>query len=145
MSVSSNPRVLLLMVQAQLNKCGNVRHQLSAQQLKHRSIHMGAVSQHLGHRGPAQVTTLVPWRMAASTFVVAVEEICVARMEDAVGWLIPLEDQGFKKPTGVRKMPFGRADLCDRLRYMVLRCQGRTNALGPAPHVPVSLTQNVFR
>lgn len=79
-----------------------------------------------------------------SGIVVGIEQISVLRVERRVIRQSFFDDEGFKKPTGVREMPFRRTHLGNSLDDAILRLKGLAKVFAQLSDATVGRVQ-VFR
>ena len=76
-----------------------------------------------------------------SGIVVGIEQISVLRVDRRVIRQSFFEDEGLKKPTGVREMPFRRTHLGNSLDDAILRLKGFAKAFAQLSNATIGRVQ----
>jgi hypothetical protein len=119
--------VLLLVIDAELNKLCRLGLKRLVKQALERLIDRSAIGTHLFRRGTREQTALRPRLPRPHALVVGVEAIFEALVEHLVAGKEALQQEGLEEPGGVRKMPLGRARVVHHLDDLVLIAQGPRN------------------
>ncbi|CAM8770751.1 hypothetical protein NCM_01976 [Burkholderia pseudomallei] len=130
--------VLLLVMQAErdLRLDRDQRRQIGgAQQLEQRVVDVTPIAPHVILRRPRQHSALRPRMPRAERFVIRIEEIRIARIEQPVAARMPREDHGLEEPCRMREMPLRRTRVRHRLQRLVLRGQRPRELDAVAAHV----------
>ena len=95
----------------------------------------------LGHRRPAQQSTLWSWLPWSEGLVIGIEQIAPARV--GLGVLRPerFQDEGLEKPGGVGQVPFRRAGILHALQAEVFGFQRGDQSFALLPHRQQPLQQ----
>ena len=115
--------VLLLMLDpqpaAQFN-LPSLRVLLLRQQVCHVAVDMAPISHDFGNRGTRQQATPGSGELLPDGVVIGVEEHGIGGFQRVVILQEGLQQEGFKKPAGMRYVPFGRAGECFGLEAEIL-------------------------
>jgi hypothetical protein len=107
----------------------------------HRLIDVTPVSIHIGDRGPAQEPPVLPAVTVAKRDVVGVEQISKIRIKSLIPFRVGRKEKRLKKPTGVCKMPFGRADIGHGLDNKIFSLKRLAKLHRKLPHFVETATQ----
>ena len=119
--------VLLFVVEAEFNQsqCLNRQFAFIQKQLLHADVHVLAKGQHLRKRRAGQQATLRARVARPQRFVIRIEQVSEGIIKHLVAGQVRQQHHVFKKPTGVRQMPFGRAGVGHGLHALVLGAEWR--------------------
>ena len=139
--------VLLLVVQSEFNQSQCFARQFAfiQKQLLHGCVHVFAKRQHLRQRWAGQQTALRARVTRPQSFVIRVEKICKRIVKHLIARQVRQQHDVFKKPTGVRQMPFGRAGVRHGLHALILCAQRRGELQSVLTYSGVAGGQRIHR
>ncbi len=115
--------VLLLVVEAEFQQRRTFRVAvITFEQSIHSLVNARAIIEHFRKRGPRQQAPLRARMHRADRLVIGIEQVLPLRMQRHVTGL-PREQELFKEPCGVRKVPLDRAGIRHGLHHRVLGCE----------------------
>src|SRR5690554_1787128 len=135
--------VLLFMVEAQLDQCGQLGWKVcGGEGLLHMLIDMPAIGQHLLQRRSGQHPAFGAGVAIAYAEIVGIEEYLEGGIEGR-RWIGQLtENEGFEKPAGMRQVPLERAGFGHGLQLAVFRAQPVNQLDTVITHVAIARLQS---
>ena len=96
-------------------------------------VNRGAKAIRLFHGRPRDQAAQIATVHVACGVVIRIKKICVFGNLGAISGHPFLDDKRFEKPGGMRKVPFGRADVGHRLHNAILRLEALAKSRGKIP------------
>ena len=135
--------MLLLMVHAELDECGNVGPVRvgTVDELAHCGIDVRPVAADLLDVRSRDQTALIAGMSRSDGLVVRVEQVAELEIEGVVAGEARLEQEGLEEPGGVPAVPLGRAHVGHRLDDLVFRAERRGERFGEVADVAEARAQ----
>ena len=132
--------MLLFVMEAEFDERAQLCRE-TCHRIGHRTVDMGAIGHHFCKRRAGQQTPLRPGMPRSFGFIIAVEQIGVGLVKQAIAGNMIAQQKSFKKPAGVGEMPFCRRSIVHRLRGCIGIAQTVGEMRRMVPHMPETMQQ----